>query len=423
MLRANDPNLHSWIQISATSEFPIQNLPFGIFSVGDQDARVGVAIGDYILDLCVLGQEGLFELLDIDPTVFNRSFLNDFIALGQPIWRAVRERISVLLRNDNSEIRDNDALMHRCLVKQVDAHMHLPVKISNYTDFHTSLESATNVGLLFRDPENGLTPNWKHLPVGYHGRASSIVVSGTPIHRPKGQIKFKNSPLPTFMPTQQLDFELEIGFITGTNTALGTSISTAEAEEHIFGLVLFNDWSARDIQRWEQLPLGPFLGKSFASSISPWVVTLDALDSFRVAGSLQTPAVLPYLEYTGNKHLDINLKVYLQTSPEPSALISQTNTQYLYWTMNQLLAHQTSNGCNIEVGDLYASGTISGSEPDSYGSLLELTWNGSKPILLPNGTIRTYLEDGDTLIFKGYAEHNSVRVGFGELRTKILPAI
>jgi fumarylacetoacetase len=397
MLRPNDPHLHSWIQISPTSEFPMQNLPFGVFSVGDQDAR--------------------------DPTVFNRSFLNDFITLGKPTWRAVRERISGLLRNDNPEIRDNDELMHRCLVKQVDARMHLPVKITNYTDFHTSLESATNVGLLFRDPENALTPNWKHLPVGYHGRSSSIVVSGTPIHRPKGQIKLKNMPLPAFMPTEQLDFELEIGFITGTNTALGTSISTAEADEHIFGLVLFNDWSARDIQRWEQLPLGPFLGKSFASSVSPWVVTLDALEPFRVAGPVQTPAVLPYLEYAGNKHLDIHLKVYLQTSSEPSALISQTNARYLYWTINQQLAHQTSNGCNIQVGDLYASGTISGSEPDSYGSLQELTWNGSKPVLLTNDTTRTYLQDGDTLIFKGYAEHNGIRVGFGELRTKILPAI
>ncbi|QNF35508.1 fumarylacetoacetase [Adhaeribacter swui] len=423
MLKANDPNLHSWIQISPTSEFPIQNLPFGVFSVGEQDPRVGVALGDYILDLCVLGQEGLFDLLNLDPNVFNRSFLNDFIALGKPCWRAVRDRVSILLRNDNAEIRDNPDLMRRCLVKQVDAQLHLPVKISNYTDFHTSLESATNVGLLFRDPENALSPNWKHLPVGYHGRASSIVVSGTSIHRPKGQVKIDGSPLPAFMPTQQLDFELEIGFITGASTALGTSITANQADDYLFGLVLFNDWSARDIQRWEQQPLGPFLGKSFASAISPWVVTLDALEPFRVAGPTQSPAVLPYLETAGNKHFDISLKVYLQAPQQPSVLISQTNPRYLYWNINQQLAHQTSNGCNLQVGDLYASGTISGSEPDSYGSLLELTWNGSKPIVLPDESTRTYLQDGDTIIFKGCAERNGVRIGFGELRNKILPAV
>ncbi|PSR52249.1 fumarylacetoacetase [Adhaeribacter arboris] len=423
MIKANDPHLHSWIQISPTSEFPIQNLPFGIFSTNHQDSRVGVAIGDYILDLCAVAQEGLFDLLDIDPTVFNRPYLNDFISLGKPAWRAVRDRISELLRTDNDEIRDNDQIMHRCLIKQVNATLHLPVKISNYTDFYTSLEHATNVGLLFRDPENPLSPNWKHLPVGYHGRASSIVVSGKDIHRPKGQVKFNDSPLPTFMPTQQLDFELEFAFITGTNTALGTTISTAEAENHIFGVVLFNDWSARDIQRWEYVPLGPFLGKNFASSVSPWVVTLDALEPFRVPGPPQNPAVLPYLEYTGNKHLDIHLKVYLQPAHHNSTLISETNTRHLYWNMNQQLAHQTSNGCNMEVGDLYASGTISGTEPGSYGSLLELSWNGSKPILLEDGITRTFLEDGDSIIFKGCAERNGVRIGFGEIRTKILPAI
>jgi len=422
MIKANDPHLHSWIQIAPTSEFPIQNLPFGIFSLGDQDPRVGVAIGDYILDLCVTAQESLFDLLDIDPTVFSRPYLNDFIALGKPAWRAVRERVSVLLRNDNAEIRDNDELMHRCLVKQVEATLHLPVKISNYTDFQASLEYATNVGLLFRDPENALSPNWKHLPIGYHGRAPSIVVSNTSIHRPKGQVKFSDSPLPAFMPTQQLDFELEIAFIAGVNTTLGTAVSTAEADELIFGLVLFNDWSARDIQRWEHVPLGPFQGKSFASSVSPWVVTLDALEPFRVAGPAQTPAVLPYLEYAGNKHLDLHLKVYLQAHPQASALISQSNTRYLYWNMNQQLAHITSNGCNIQVGDIFASGTVSGPEPDSYGSLLELSWNGSKPIILPDNISRTYLEDGDTVIFKGYGERNGIRIGFGELRTRILPA-
>jgi fumarylacetoacetase len=358
----------------------------------------------------------------MDPTVFCRPYLNDFMELGKPVWRSVRDRVSELLRTDNPEIRDNDELMHRCLIKQVDATMYLPVKCSNYTDFYSSIDHATNVGLMFRDPENALLPNWKHLPVGYHGRPSSIVVSGTNIHRPWGQIKFHDSPLPAFMPTRQLDFELEVAFITGTNTPLGATVSTAEADDHIFGLVLFNDWSARDIQRWEYVPLGPFLGKSFASSISPWVVTLDALEPFRVPGPEQSPAVLPYLEYTGDKHLDIDLKVYLQPHHHPSVLICQSNTRHLYWNINQQLAHQTSNGCNIEAGDLYASGTISGTEPDSYGSLLELAWNGSKPIEIDENLTRTFLEDGDTVIFKGHAERNSIRIGFGEVRTTILPA-
>ncbi len=424
MIKANDPALHSWIQIAPTSEFPLQNLPFGIFST-DENAyrRVGVAIGEYILDLCVLGQDGLFDLLDLDPTIFHRPYLNDFISLGKPTWRAVRERVSELLRTDNPEIRDNDELMHRCLVKQVNATMHLPVKISNYTDFYASIDHATNVGFMFRDSEHALLPNWKHLPVGYHGRASSIVVSGTNIHRPWGQVKFSDSPLPAFMPTQQLDFELEIAYITGTNTPLGTPVSTAGADDHIFGLVLFNDWSARDILQWENAPLGPFLGKSFASSMSPWVITLDALEPFRVPGPAQTPAVLPYLEYTGDKHLDIELRVYLQPPQDPSVLICQSNARNLYWNINQQLAHQTSNGCNLEVGDLYASGAISGTEPDSYGSLLELTWNGSKPLELDEHLNRTYLEDGDTIVFKGFAEKNGVRIGFGEVRTTILPAL
>lgn len=413
MLKANDPHLHSWIQIAPASEFPIQNLPFGIFSAEGRDSRVGVAIGDYILDLCVVAQDGLFDLLNVDPTVFHRPFLNDFISLGKPIWRAVRERVSELVRNDNSEIRDNDDLMHRCLVKQVDATLYLPVKISNYTNFQAG-------------PDDALLPHWKHLPVGYHGRASSIMVSGTPIQRPKGQAKYNHAPLPAFMPSQQLDFELEIAFITGSETPLGTSISTTDADNHIFGLVLFNDWSAHDIQHREDVPPGPFLGKSFASSISPWVVTLDALEPFRVPGPGQNPAALPYLEYSGNKHLDIDLQVYLQATHHAPVLISETNTRQLYWNINQQLAHQTSNGYNIQVGDLYASGTINGTEPNlysSYGSLLELTRNGSKPLPLPDNTSRTFLEDGDTVIFKGYAVRHGLRIGFGEISTKILPAI
>ncbi|MGV3587118.1 MAG: fumarylacetoacetase [Adhaeribacter sp.] len=424
MNRANDPHLHSWIQISPNSDFPIQNLPFGIFSTPTRDPRVGVAIGDYILDLYAVCQEGLFDLLSLeDPSVFHTETLNPFISLGKPMWREVRERVSELLRNNNAEIRDNHEVMKACLVKCQEATMHLPVKIGNYTDFYSSLEHATNVGLMFRNPESPLLPNWKHLPVGYHGRASSIVVSGHPIFRPQGQTKATDADLPTFGPTRELDFELEVAFIAGRATDLGSFVMTDEAEDFIFGLVLFNDWSARDIQRWEYVPLGPFLGKSFASSISPWVVTLDALEPFRVSGPTQEPQILPYLQYEGHKHLDINLKVYLQPDGEDPALISQSNTRHLYWNMNQQLAHQTSNGCNLEIGDLYASGTISGPEPGAYGSMLELTWQGSKPLTLPNGITRKFLEDGDTVVFKGYAERNGSRIGFGEVRNKILPTL
>jgi fumarylacetoacetase len=425
MIRANDPSLHSWIQIAPESDFQIQNLPFGIFQTEDRDPRVGVAIGDYVLDVYVLTQHGLFDMLDVeDPTVFHRLYLNDFIALGRPIWRQVRDRISELLRNDIEEIRDNRELMAECLIKQKDAQMLMPVKVPNYTDFYSSMEHATNVGTMFRDPANALLPNWKHLPVGYHGRASSIIPSGVPVRRPKGQTKPVDADAPVFGPTKQLDFELEVAFITGKATELGTSLTTLEAEEHIFGMVLFNDWSARDIQSWEYVPLGPFLGKNFASSISPWVVTLDALEPFRVPGPVQDPPVLPYLEYSGEKNLDINLEVTLQApNMAEEALICRSNYRYMYWNMNQQLAHHTINGCNLEVGDMYASGTISGSTPDSYGSMLELTWRGTKPLTLPDGSERKFIHDGDTITMRGYAEKNGVRVGFGEVKAKILPAI
>ncbi|WP_207435539.1 fumarylacetoacetase [Sabulibacter ruber] len=424
MLKANDPSLHSWIQISPDSDFQIQNLPFGVFQAADRDPRVGVAIGDYVLDVYVLTQHRLFDMLDLeDPTVFHRHYLNDFMALGRTIWRQVRDRISELLLNDNPEIRDNRALMNECLLKQRDVQMLLPVKVPNYTDFYSSLEHATNIGSMFRDPNNALLPNWKHLPVGYHGRASSIVPSGVPIRRPKGQMKPADAPAPIFGPTQQLDFELEVAFITGQPTKLGTSLTPEEAEEYIFGLVLFNDWSARDIQAWEYVPLGPFLGKNFGSSISPWVVTLDALEPFRVAGPVQDPRVLPYLEFSGDKNFDITLEVTLQAPDQPQeALICRSNFRHMYWNMNQQLAHHTVNGCNIEIGDVYASGTISGPTPDSYGSMLELTWRGTKPLSLPGGASRKFLQDGDIITMRGFAQRNGLRIGFGEVRAEILPS-
>ncbi|MDX5348018.1 MAG: fumarylacetoacetase [Hymenobacteraceae bacterium] len=425
MIKANDPSLHSWIEIHPESHFPIQNLPFGVFKTDVRDPRVGVAIGEYVLDLHVLCTHGLFDILDLkDPNVFYRDTLNPFIALGKHAWRAVRERVSELLRNDNSEISGNSDLMHECLLRQNEVEMLLPVHVPNYTDFYSSIEHATNVGTMFRDPNNALLPNWKHLPVGYHGRASSIVVSGTNFHRPKGQQRPDQTQPPVFGPTKQLDFELEVAFIVGKETQLGESVSTAEADNHIFGMVLFNDWSARDIQSWEYVPLGPFLAKNFCSTVSPWVVTLDALEPFRVPGPVQEPEVLPYLKYSGDKNIDINLEVLLQNeSISAETIICRSNYKYMYWNMEQQLAHHTVNGCNIQIGDMYASGTISGKEKDSYGSMLELTWRGTNPLQLPDGTERKFIEDGDTVIMRGYAENNGIRVGFGEVRATVLPAV
>ncbi|WP_242916772.1 fumarylacetoacetase [Pontibacter liquoris] len=422
MLKANDPSLHSWIEIAADSDFPIQNLPYGIFRTDTRDPRVGVAIGEYILDLCVVGQQNMFELIDLDPNVFHRRYLNDFMALGKPIWRAVRNRVSDLLRNDNEEISGDSNLIRQCLVKQSEAEMLLPVKIPNYTDFYSSEAHATNVGAMFRDPANALLPNWKHMPVGYHGRASSIVVSGTSLYRPKGQLKVADADAPVFGPSKMLDFELEVAFITGKETQLGQSISPAEAEDYIFGLVLFNDWSARDIQTWEYVPLGPFLAKSFGSAISPWVVTLDALAPFKVKGPEQDPKPLPYLDSPGHHHYDINLEVLLQPKGSMATSICRSNYKHLYWNISQQLAHQSSNGCNIQIGDLYASGTISGPEKDSYGSMLELTWRGTQPITLSDGTQRQFINDFDTVIMRGYGERHGIRIGFGQVSTEILPA-
>jgi fumarylacetoacetase len=423
MIKANDPSLHSWIEIPADSDFPIQNLPFGIFRTATKDARVGVAIGSYILDLMAVSQHGLFDLADIeDISVFHKDTLNPFISLGRPVWRSVRDRISHLLRNNNNEISGNSEIMHNCRVQMSDAEMLMPVKVPNYTDFYSSIEHATNVGKMFRDPENALLPNWKHIPVGYHGRASSIVVSGTPIHRPNGQTKAADATDPTFGPTRELDFELEVAFITGRETQLGQTVNPDEADDFIFGMVLFNDWSARDMQRWEYVPLGPFLAKNFGSSISPWVVTIDALKPFRVKGPVQDPKPLPYLHFTGDHNLDINLAVQLQPLNGKPSTICRSNYKYMYWNMNQQLAHQTSNGCNLQIGDMYASGTISGATEDSFGSMLELTWKGTKPLTLPDGSQRKFVEDGDTIIMKGFAEKDGIRVGFGEVSTKVLPA-
>jgi fumarylacetoacetase len=410
--------LNTWVSVPDNSDFTIYNLPFGVFSTSERSRRIGVAIGNQIIDLSEVLALGIFDGLSVTKSVLINPYLNDFIALGKKTTNGIRERLQSHLSNEKSPLKSKTSVF----VDQSEATMHLPVKVGDYTDFYSSIEHATNVGKMFRDPENALLPNWKHLPVGYHGRASSIIVSGQDIHRPKGQTKPADGP-PEFGPSKRMDFELEMAFIVGKKNNLGDSISTSEAEDYIFGMVLFNDWSARDIQKWEYVPLGPFLGKSFASSISPWVVIMEALKPFRVVGPDQDPEVLPYLKYKGIKNYDITLEVQIQPEGEEEAsTVSKSNFKYMYWNMAQQLAHHTVNGCNLNVGDMMASGTISGKEENSYGSMLELSWAGSKPVALNNGKERKFLEDGDTVIMKGHAEKDGVRVGFGEVRSKLLPA-
>lgn len=420
-IEANHPQLKSWVHVPPHSDFPIQNLPFGIFKTKYLSPVAGVAIGEHVLDLVYLHENGYLDGLGLPTGIFNQRYLNDFLALGKSKCREVRNRISELLRHDDTEL--NAAAREIALVPMAEVQMLLPIRISNYTDFYSSEEHATNVGSMFRDPKNALLPNWKHLPVGYHGRASSIVVSGTAVHRPKGQMKLPDSESPIFGATQKLDFELEVAFITCSDTKLGRSISTREAEDHIFGFVLFNDWSARDIQQWEYVPLGPFLGKNFASSISPWIVTMDALEPFRTEGPIQQPNVLDYLKVSGPKNFDVALEVSLELQQQSPVIICRSNFKYLYWNVNQQLAHHTVNGCNIQVGDVYASGTISGPSPSSYGSLLELTWNGQRPLQLAKGVERTFLADGDTVVLRGHASKDGVRIGFGECKGKVLPTL
>ena len=408
--------METWIDIPKNSDFSIHNIPFGIFSTKDSKKRVGTAIGDMILDLKLSSDLGVFDNLNFDFNVFENEHLNDFISLGKSITNNVRLIIQKELSDSSSVLKNQSNL----LIKQTDAEMHLPLKIGDYTDFYSSIEHATNIGSMFRDPSNPLLPNWKHIPVGYHGRASSIIVSGIDIYRPKGQVLLPDKKTPSFQLSSRVDFELEMGFVIGKNSNLGESISTSEAEDYIFGKVLFNDWSARDIQKWEYVPLGPFLGKSFASSMSPWVVTLEALDLFRIDGPEQNPKVLPYLQYKGLNNYDINLEVVIHPDNSKESIVSSSNFKYMYWNMSQQLAHHTINGCNLNIGDLMASGTISGKDKGSYGSMLELSWGGKKPVILGDGNSRVFINDNDTVIMRGYCEKNGKRVGFGEVRTKLL---
>jgi fumarylacetoacetase len=415
--------MKSWLPIASDSDFSLYNFPFGVFQIGNQKPRLASILGDYVIDLAAMNSLGFFHQLKIEESIFENQYLNDFIALGKPITNQVRAILIETFSNENSGLALNQEYQKLVLLNYQEVKMLMPVKVGNYTDFYSSIQHATNVGTMFRDPKNALLPNYKHIPIGYHGRASSITVTGTNFHRPKGQTKPADVELPIFGPTKQLDFELEMAFITSRSTQLGESINTQEAEEFIFGMVLFNDWSARDMQTWEYVPLGPFLAKNFCSTVSPWVVTLEALAPFRVAGEVQEPAVLPYLQFNGNKNLDINLSVSIATDQGVEKQISLSNYKYMYWNMNQQLAHHTINGCNIEVGDMYASGTISGNDETAYGSMLELTWRGTKPIQMPDGTERKFINDYDTVIMRGYAAKGDIRVGFGEVRAQVLPAI
>lgn len=414
-MKANNPALKSWIQVPENSDFPIQNIPFGIAKV-NKYTFVATRIGNTVINLHKLAKLGYFN---VDAEVFSSTKLNKFILLGKKFTRQVRNEISDIFNAENATSQQHQKVKE-ALFDINDVTMLMPVRVGDYTDFYSSEQHAYNVGCMFRDPNNALLPNWKHIPVGYHGRSSSIIVSGTPIHRPQGQQKPNDDEPPVFGPCKLLDFELEIAFVTYKGKPLGKSISTQEADDYIFGMCLFNDWSARDIQKWEYVPLGPFLAKNFASSISPWIVTLDALDPFRVEGPVQDPKVFEYLEYEENKHIDINLQVAIQPENTTEKVVSNSNYKYMYWNMNQQLAHHTINGCNINAGDMMASGTISGNDESAYGSMLEISWKGTKSVKMNDGTERKFIQNNDTVIMRGYAEKEGVRVGFGEVVTKVL---
>lgn len=414
----------SWIDSanSGTTHFPLQNLPYGVFSRAGERPRVGVAIGDQVADLAALDEAGLL------PAAAKGSFaaptLNAFIALGRPVWSETRARLAALLGGADGALRDSAVLRDKALVPTSGCTLHLPVDIPGYTDFYSSREHATNVGRMFRDPENALLPNWLEIPIGYNGRASSVVVSGTALHRPNGQLKLPDVARPVYGPCRKLDYELEMGFIVGKCSQLGKPVGIDEADAYMFGMVILNDWSARDIQQWEYVPLGPFNSKSFGTSISPWVVTMEALEPFRRANPAQSPEPLAYLQQRAPNAYDIELEVSLQPEGSPAAqTICRTNFRAMYWTMAQQLAHHTVSGCNVRVGDLMGSGTISGTDPDSYGSLLELSRNGAEPLALPGGVQRGFLEDGDTVAMTGWCQGDGYRIGFGEVSGTILPPL
>jgi fumarylacetoacetase len=421
-MNPGDPKLKSFVPVAKDSHFPIQNLPYGVFTTPANYApRIGVAIGDQVLDLAVLEHAGLLDVVPGE-RIFNRPTLNAFIDRGPDAWRRAREAISELLRAENARLRDDARLRARAFAPQSAAKMLLPLAISGYTDFYSSKEHATNVGSMFRDPSHALLPNWLYVPIAYNGRASSIVVSGTPVLRPNGQTKRPDAAQPLFGPSQRLDFELEMAFVVGVGNALGEPIPVSAAPSHVFGMVLMNDWSARDLQQWEYIPLGPFNSKSFATSISPWIVTMDALEPFRVEAPAQDPPPLPYLATSGPQAYDIHLEAALAPAGKAPTTISRTNFRTMYWTVAQQLAHHTVSGCNTRVGDLMGSGTISGRTPDSCGSLLEITKNGAQPLQLLDGSARTFLDDDDEVILTGWVQAKDYRIGFGDVRGRVIAA-
>jgi len=420
-ITANNPKRKSWLEVPIDSDFPIQNIPFGVFLTKDDVITIGTRIGDFAIDLGALQQLNYFDGIDLTDDMFMQDTLNDFISDGKKTWRLVRNRIADLFDAKNPELQNNAEHRDTVIFKMEDVEMQLPVLIGDYTDFYSSKEHATNVGAMFRDPANALLPNWLHVPVGYHGRSSSIVPSGIPIHRPMGQTLPNGETSPVFGPSRSIDFELETAFITTDANIMGENIPVHEAEDYIFGMVLLNDWSARDIQKWEYVPLGPFLAKNFASSISPWIVTMDALEPFRTKGPKQDPTPLPYLQQKGKHAFDINLEVSIEPENSEPVIVSKSNFKYLYWSMSQQLAHHTSNGCRVNSGDMMGSGTISGPTPNSYGSMLELTWNGKNPIKMKDGTERKFINDNDSVTIKGFCENKEIRIGFGEVCNKLLP--
>jgi len=422
-LKTNDPSKKSWLEVTPNSDFPIQNIPFGVFLTRDDVITIGTRIGDYAIDLGALHQLGYFDGIPLTEDIFLQDTLNDFISDGKKTWRLVRNRISEIFDITNPGLKENEEHRKIVLFTLDEIEMKLPVQIGDYTDFYSSKEHATNIGTMFRDPENALLPNWLHIPIGYHGRSSTIIPSGQNIRRPAGQTLPKGSQQPEFGPSKMVDFELEMGFITTDANKLGEAIPIDEAEDYIFGLVLLNDWSARDIQKWEYVPLGPFMAKNFASSISPWIVTLEALEPFRVDSPAQNPTPLPYLQQKGKNSFDINLEVSITPDGGSPSTITKSNFKYMYWTMAQQLTHHTSNGCKVISGDLMGSGTISGTTPDSYGSMLELAWQGTKPVGLKDGEKRTSIQDLDTVTLKGFCEKDGIRIGFGKVETKLLPAL
>ena len=420
-ISANNPDRKTWLHVDKNSDFPIQNIPFGVFLTRDDIITIGTRIGDTAIDLGALHQLGYFKDIPLTDDIFLQDTLNDFIADGRKTWRAVRNKIAEIFDADNETLKNNKQHKEVVLFRLDEIEMRLPIEIGDYTDFYSSIEHATNLGTMFRGTEEPLLPNWLHIPIGYHGRSSSIIPSGIPIHRPQGQSLPEGSTEPVFGPSKFIDFELEMAFITTAANDLGEPIPVNEAEEYIFGLVLFNDWSARDIQSWEYAPLGPFLSKNFASSMSPWIVTLDALEPYRIQGPKPIKAQMPYLQTKGKKNFDINLEVAIQPKKAKETVVCNSNFKHMYWNISQQLAHHTINGCPVNSGDLMGSGTLSGPTPESLGSMLELTWKGTKPLTLKDGTERQFINDYDTVIMRGHCEIDGTRIGFGEVKNELLP--